>query len=94
MSALPYHGPIRYPHPLAPGSRVVVTAPSSGVQPALHARLDMCLADLRSRGFEVEEGRCLRDERQGASAPCSVVSVSLPLTSTLALCAHRLRASF
>lgn len=69
MSVTQYPGPIRYPRPLAPGSRVVVTAPSSGVQPALHARLDLCLAGLRSRGFEVEEGRCLRDERQGASAP-------------------------
>ena len=69
MSAPQYTGPIRYPRPLVPGSRIVVTAPSSGVQPALHARLELCLADLRSRGFVVEEGCCLRSQQHSASAP-------------------------
>jgi len=68
MSAL-YPGPIRYPRPLAAGSRVLVTAPSSGVPPALHPRLDLCLGHLRAQGFVVEEGQCLRAEQQGASAP-------------------------
>ncbi|MCA3242290.1 MAG: LD-carboxypeptidase [Rubrivivax sp.] len=71
MSDKPHSGPIRYPSPLQPGSRVVVTAPSSGVQPALHARLELVLAHLRSLGFVVEQGRCLRDQHLGASAPAA-----------------------
>ncbi len=69
MSAPQYPGPIRYPRPLAAGSRIVVTAPSSGVEAPLHARLELCLAHLRAQGFVVEEGRCLRAQQQGASAP-------------------------
>lgn len=61
--------PMIYPAPLRPGARIAVTAPSSGVQPALHARLDLVLAHLRAQGFEVVEGRCLRDEVASASAP-------------------------
>ena len=60
---------ILFPAPLRPGSRIVVTAPSSGVEPPLHARLALCLAQLRAQGFVVEEGRCLRDESRSASAP-------------------------
>ena len=63
--------PVIYPAPLRPGGRVVVSAPSSGVQPSLHARLDLALAHLRAQGFVVEEGQCLRDERQSASAPAA-----------------------
>ena len=58
-----------YPRPLKVGSRVAVTAPSSGVQPALYARLGLNLAHLRAQGFIIEEGHCLRDERMSASAP-------------------------
>lgn len=58
-----------YPAPLGPGSRIAVTAPSSGVEHATHARLDLALQGLRQRGFVVEEGLCLRDERASASAP-------------------------
>ena len=58
-----------YPAPLRSGDRVAVTAPSSGVLPALHARLDVVLGHLRAQGFRVTEGRCLRDEVASASAP-------------------------
>ena len=58
---------LRYPPPLLPGQRIVVTAPSSGVEPALHARLALTLAHLRQQGFTVEEGRCLRQEIRSAS---------------------------
>jgi muramoyltetrapeptide carboxypeptidase len=68
---------ILYPAPLQRGSRVAVTAPSSGVEPALHARLDLCLAQLRASGFAVEEGRCLRDEQSSASAPADVRAAEL-----------------
>ena len=62
---------IRYPTPLARGHRVFVTAPSSGVEPALHARLDLTLQHLRGQGFVVEEGACLRREARSASAPAA-----------------------
>lgn len=80
MSEPQYPGPVQYPRPLSPGSRVVVTAPSSGVQAALHARLDLCLQALRARGFVVEEGRCLRDERHSASAPAAERAAELERT--------------
>ena len=60
---------LQFPTPLARGHRIVVTAPSSGVEPALHARLDLTLQHLRHQGFVVEEGLCLRHEARSASAP-------------------------
>jgi len=60
-----------YPAPLVPGQRIAVTAPSSGVEAALHPRLDLALVHLRSQGFVVEEGQCLRQEHMGASAPAA-----------------------
>jgi muramoyltetrapeptide carboxypeptidase LdcA involved in peptidoglycan recycling len=59
---------LHWPAPLRPGARIVVTAPSSGVQPSLHLRLDLVLHHLRGQGFVVEEGRCLRSQHLGASA--------------------------
>ncbi len=59
---------IAYPAPLQPGSRIAVTAPSSGVEPPLHPRLDLAIAHLQAQGFGVEEGRCLRAEVHSASA--------------------------
>ena len=46
----------RYPAPLLAGSRVFVTAPSSGVAEPLWPRLDLTIAHLRQQGFVVEEG--------------------------------------
>jgi muramoyltetrapeptide carboxypeptidase len=63
--------PIRYPAPLVPGSRIAVTAPSSGVEPPLHRRLDLVIGHLRQQGFGVEEGQCLRAEHMSASAPAA-----------------------
>lgn len=57
-----------YPAPLSRGARIGVTAPSSGVLPPLHRRLELVLGHLRAQGFEVEEGQCLRDEQHSASA--------------------------
>ncbi len=68
---------MRYPAPLRPGARIAVTAPSSGVEPPCHARLDLALGQLRARGFTVEEGRCLRAQAQDASAPASVRAAEL-----------------
>lgn len=50
----------RLPAPLRPGDTIAVTAPSTGVPAALQPRLDVAIADLRRRGFEVLEGVCLR----------------------------------
>ncbi|MCY7314980.1 MAG: LD-carboxypeptidase [Rubrivivax sp.] len=68
---------IAYPAPLQPGSRIAVTAPSSGVAPPFHARLDLCLAHLRTQGFVVEEGACLRNEQRSASASADMRAAEL-----------------
>lgn len=62
---------IRFPAPLQPGDAIAVTAFSSGVHPRLHGRLDDALNELRARGYRVVEGRCLREEKQDASAPAA-----------------------
>jgi muramoyltetrapeptide carboxypeptidase LdcA involved in peptidoglycan recycling len=64
------HNPqtLRFPKPLAAGDLIAVTAPSSGVPPALHPRLDLAIAALEHRGFRVLEGECLRQQANGASA--------------------------
>ncbi|KNZ32235.1 MAG: hypothetical protein AD742_12740 [Methylibium sp. NZG] len=66
-----------YPTPLRPGDLIAVTAPSSGVPPALHARLDLVIGHLRAQGFRVEEGHCLRDEQRDASAPADARAAEL-----------------
>lgn len=60
--------PIRFPRPLRAGDVVAVVAPSSGVKPAMHQRLDAALGMLRRQGFIVREGCSLRRQGQGASA--------------------------
>ena len=60
--------PIRYPAPLRPGDVVGVTSPSSGVAPDLQGRLDVAVATVRARGFEVVVGDCM-DGSGHVSAP-------------------------
>lgn len=60
---------IRFPKPLRPGDLIAITAPSSGVSESLFPRLDLVLAHLRSRGYRIVEGACLRNEYKDASAP-------------------------
>ena len=60
---------ISFPKPLRPGDLIAVTAPSSGVSGPAIARLDLVLDHLRSRGYRVVEGSCLRTEHKDASAP-------------------------
>ncbi len=62
---------IRFPKALGPGSRIGITAPSSGVRSACHARLDRVLENVRRLGFEPIEGRCLRTNDLEESAPAS-----------------------
>ncbi len=53
----------RFPRPLVPGDRIAVTSPSSGVDDALRPRLEVALATLRGRGFEVVVGECMSADR-------------------------------
>lgn len=69
--ATPSPFPPRCPKPLAAGDLIAITAPSSGVQPSRHARLDRALDALRQLGYRVVEGDCLRAEQQQASAPAA-----------------------
>ncbi|MCL3860514.1 S66 peptidase family protein [Actinotalea sp. K2] len=59
---------IRYPDPLAPGDRIGVTAPSSGVAPPLRERLEVSVRALRDQGFDVVVGACM-DGLGHVSAP-------------------------
>lgn len=59
---------IRFPRPLRPGDLIAVTAPSSGVNRDLLLRLDLILNQLRSLGYRIIEGQCLRTEYKNASA--------------------------
>ena len=61
---------IRYPAPLNPGDTIGITAPSSGVLPQLHARLNLCISHLKSLGFKVIEGDCLRQNAKHVSGSC------------------------
>lgn len=58
---------MRYPLPILPGATIGVTAPSSGVDSAMHRRLDLAITNLRDRGYQVLEGQCLRDRNNPAS---------------------------
>ncbi|HEY1399790.1 S66 peptidase family protein [Roseateles sp.] len=69
--------PIRIPRPLRAGDVLAVVAPSSGVKPAMHERLDAALSMLRRQGFIVREGRSLRQQVQGASASAAERAVEL-----------------
>ncbi len=58
---------IRYPLPLAPGDRIGITAPSSGVPAEHFARLDLVLNHLRAQGFMIVEGECVRRRHKHVS---------------------------
>lgn len=54
------HHRTRYPEPLTIGSRIAITAFSSGVTPTFEARLSLCISHLQQQGFEIVEGDMLR----------------------------------
>jgi muramoyltetrapeptide carboxypeptidase len=60
---------ILFPKPLRSGDLIAVTAPSSGVSGPALVRLDIVLNHLRSLGYRIVEGNCLRQEVKDASAP-------------------------
>ena len=53
---------IIYPKAVKPGATIGITAPSSGIAPDLEKRLQFCIERIRSAGFRIKEGRCLRSE--------------------------------
>lgn len=59
---------ILFPPVLAPGDVIGVTAPSSGVLEHLHPRLELAIKNLKKRGYQVREGRCLRSQHKNKSA--------------------------
>lgn len=59
---------IRYPGPLAPGDRIGVTSPSSGVPRDLLPRLWFCVERLCGQGYDVVVGECM-DGAGVVSAP-------------------------
>jgi len=67
---------VRYPSPLSPGDRIGVTSPSSGVDEALRARLEVAIEDVEARGYEVVVGECM-DGSSHISAPSSARAAEL-----------------
>lgn len=59
---------VLFPPRLAPGDVIGVTAPSSGVPEHLHPRLELAIKNLKKRGYQVREGRCLRSQHKNKSA--------------------------
>ncbi len=53
---------IHFPRTLKAGMTIGITAPSGGVKPEFHPRLELGINFLKSRGFRVVEGNCLRSE--------------------------------
>jgi muramoyltetrapeptide carboxypeptidase LdcA involved in peptidoglycan recycling len=61
---------MRYPAQLRSGDLIGVTAPSAGVPEPLRARLDVAIATVEARGYEVVVGDCLGGDRT-VSAPAA-----------------------
>ncbi len=61
---------VRFPAPLAPGDRIAVTSPSSGVEDRHRDRLDFAVDTLRQRGYDVVVGGCM-DGTTHVSAPAA-----------------------
>lgn len=58
---------VRYPKPIQSGNLVALVAPSSGVQPNMHDRLNAVISLLQARGLRVQESPLLRRQIRGAS---------------------------
>ncbi|MBB1315902.1 S66 peptidase family protein [Aliivibrio sp. SR45-2] len=59
---------MKYPLPLIKGSKIAVTAFSSGVPASLHKRLCIVIENLKEYGFKVVEGECLYENNCHVSA--------------------------
>lgn len=68
---------MRYPKPLLPNATIAITAISSGVDAALHRRLDFILNNLRRQGYNIIEGQCLRSNIGYVSADAETRAAEL-----------------
>jgi len=59
---------VKYPTPLKIGSKIAITAFSSGVTDNCHQRLNIVIDNLKNLGFKVVEGQCLREDIKHVSA--------------------------
>ena len=60
---------VTYPRPLVAGDVVGVTSPSTGLQPAQHARLDVALAHLHRLGWRTRVGGVMGGDRVSSGPP-------------------------
>ena len=67
---------VTFPAPLQRGDTIGVTAPSAGVDGEAAARIDFCVAWLRSAGYEVVVGDCM-DGSGITSGPASARAAEL-----------------
>ena len=58
-----------YPEPLKKGSRIAITAFSTGIAQRHEKRFNEIMRTLRNRGYEVVVGDCLKGEYKHVSAP-------------------------
>lgn len=58
---------IHFPKPLQPHDLIGITAPSSGIEPALHPKLDLAINVLQQRSYKILEGHCLRSDYKNTS---------------------------
>ncbi|MFM2484319.1 S66 family peptidase [Celerinatantimonas yamalensis] len=61
-----------YPEPLRPGSRIAITAFSTGIEPCHERRFAEIVRTLQERGYDVIVGDCLKGQRKHVSAPKEV----------------------
>lgn len=72
---------VRFPAPLVPGDTIAVTSPSAGVPAVLRPRLDVAIAHLRDRSYEVVVGGCMDgDAVVPAPAPQRAAELQAMLT--------------
>jgi muramoyltetrapeptide carboxypeptidase LdcA involved in peptidoglycan recycling len=60
---------LKYPEPLQKDGTIAITAFSGGVVADMHDRLNLVIHSLCETGYNVIEGRCLRNDFQSVSAP-------------------------
>lgn len=57
-----------FPKPLIKGSKVAITAPSSGVHSKFDLRLKAAILNLEKQGLRIVQGQCLHGNKKSASA--------------------------
>jgi len=60
-----------YPAPLTQGCVIAITAFSGGIKAQYEARYQHVIEGLKTKGFVIKEGQCLRGNKQYVSAPAA-----------------------